>query len=63
MDNSLAALYKLDLSFNALNGTLPAGWGTSRAALASLSTLIIAGNNFTGEVPPNWGLLHEMHYL
>ncbi len=42
-ENSLAALYMLDLGFNQLSGTLPKSWGTRRYALSSLTSLVIAG--------------------
>lgn len=42
-ENSLAALYLLDLGHNRLSGSLPKGWGTKRYALSSLASIVIAG--------------------
>ena len=38
----------LDLGFNRLGGSLPKGWGTSRSALASLASVVIAGGQREG---------------
>lgn len=47
-----SSLTTLDLSANALHGTLPASWV---ALLPGLTTLDLSHNALTGELPPAWG--------
>lgn len=64
VSNAFPLLHVLDVGFNQMGGQLPASWGGSgRSALAALTTLVVAGNNFSGPVPPALGMLPALHYL
>jgi len=53
----VTSLKLLDLSGNALQGTLPAAFG---AALQSLSVLLLGSNSLTGTLPPAWSSLTSL---
>ncbi|KAL0034427.1 hypothetical protein WJX79_001533 [Trebouxia sp. C0005] len=53
----VTSLKLLDLSGNALQGTLPAAFGN---ALQSLSVLLLGSNSLTGTLPPAWSSLTSL---
>ncbi|KAL0029963.1 hypothetical protein WJX77_010085 [Trebouxia sp. C0004] len=53
----VTSLKLLDLSGNALQGTLPAAFGT---ALQSLSVLLLGSNSLTGTLPAAWSSLTSL---
>ena len=54
---ALSSLQTLNLSINALSGTLPAGWGGLTAASATLKYLDVSANQFSGSIPTSTSAL------
>ena len=51
----LEYLTQLDLSYNALAGTLPEAWGAPHSFM-SLLELLLNGNQIVGTIPDAWGV-------
>ncbi|KAH7651408.1 Non-specific serine/threonine protein kinase protein [Dioscorea alata] len=56
--SNLTSLQKIDLSFNYLNGNIPAAW-----ASIPLTDIELEGNHITGRIPDELGRITSLQYL